>query len=773
VYQNVEVQIVRKRLKSKLSTAVAREKKCLRLLNQLRHPNIIKLLGSYTYRGEFYLMFPYIDMDLECFFETKGRFGEFRYDFTFYSALRGLSSALSKTHRLHLNQEDHQVGFEAIGYHHDLRPKNVLVSKDTFILADFGLSDLKPADAQSQTPPKAMLGDYLAPECWIEHIEREDVGRSIDVWAFGCLLADVATYMRKGTAGIQEFARKRRTPGRLPRWEDSVFYRSDGYVKDEVSAWLKALPHDNSGRDLILPLVELSLSALIQDPGHRPKITKVYETLTFLSLQAHFFAVRNQFSAHIEEHKRPTAYNLWFSQERFHAWSRALCLEKDNPPVDLSVLLDKYDKFIVHMVDLFHQLQRGIASSPIDPKTASVFETAVDQLIENLWDLLPADSQGIGEAFWHQAILNTDDRGVLKDVDRALKRKYVVYDIAHAMTVMRKIRLDILHYDSLEGATEACTIALSDITFGHAQTSHEVGQYREHPVLIERMGFASDKVSAAQRKLIAGLKAESLGIEPKPKGLRTMHCIGTFEESGNPIRYGFVYRYPQGVLSDPTTLHRCLDQGEKNLKYHPLLGDKFHLAFALADFLKEFHTIGWLHENFNSHNILFFQSSDTCEVRKSPSSSEMQQPYVVGLHKSRPDGDFWQTEGPVIYDDQQDYQHPKYASTGRFCQEFDYYSLGIVLLEIGLWRPLSSLLKEANCQNQGLVQIRQELIKVCQTRLGAKMGAVYKEAVLQCMDSDWCEPGGGAEVRSDRKVSLRRFTEEVVRPLGRLAVASI
>ncbi len=62
---------------------------------------------------------------------------------------------------------------------------------------------------------------------------------------------------------------------------------------------------------------------------------------------------------------------------------------------------------------------------------------------------------------------------------------------------------------------------------------------------------------------------------------------------------------------------------------------------------------------------------------------------------------------------------------------------------------------------------------MCQTRLGAKMGAVYKEAVLQCMDSDWCEPGGGAEVRSDRKVSLRRFTEEVVRPLGRLAVASI
>jgi hypothetical protein len=276
-----------------------------------------------------------------------------------------------------------------------------------------------------------------------------------------------------------------------------------------------------------------------------------------------------------------------------------------------------------------------------------------------------------------------------------------------------------------------------------------------------------------QRKLIAGLKAKSLGIEPKPQGLRTMHCIGAFEESGDPIRYGLVYQCPQGVSSNPNTLRRYLNNGERNSKYYPLLGDKFQLAFALTDFLKEFHTIGWLHENFNSYNILFFQSSDTGSVRNSPSSSEMQQPYVVGLHKSRPDGDFWQTEGPNISDDQQDYQHPKYASTGRFCQEFDYYSLGIVLLEIGFWRPLSSLLIEARVQNRGLVEIREGLMKMCETRLGVKMGAVYRDAVLQCMSFNWCELEGGAEVPSGRISSLRRFTEEVARPLGRLAVASI
>lgn len=57
------------------------------------------------------------------------------------------------------------------------------------------------------------------------------------------------------------------------------------------------------------------------------------------------------------------------------------------------------------------------------------------------------------------------------------------------------------------------------------------------------------------------------------------------------------------------------------------------------------------------------------DYRDRPLPSEiLGQPYVVGLHKSRPDGAAWQTEGPVLSGDRglQDYQHPDYARTGRY-----------------------------------------------------------------------------------------------------------
>lgn len=793
-----QVLVIRKRLKSKkITRELHNEKMCLRLLNQLKHPNIIRLHGSYTYRGEHNFLFPCVDMDLNGFFRAEDRFGNFQWDFTFHSALRGLSSALSNTHSLHLRREAHGLDFEAIGYHHDIRPANILVSKETFILADFGLGNFKPANAQSQTPWKTTTGEYLAPECMDENLITQDVNRAIDVWAFGCLMAEVATYMRKGATGVKEFSDKRLLPGRVTRCCDSGFYRHDGNIKDEVKEWLGALSKDSSDESLISSLVKLSLQALTGEPRYRPKIATICKTLTFLSLKAHFAAIRKQFSNHLgpgpasKAHDRPTANKLWFLQERFRAWGRTLSLEKNDLVANLLTTLDElHDKSISTMATLFHELEnwawrlessKAKDGSPMVSSSDAryIFESQVDQLVESLWDLLPANLQRRAEDYWHQAILSTDSKGVLDDVRGALRSRITVHDIADAMATMRKIRLEMLQPDSLEGAAEACSITLSDVKFSSKEGCHEFGRYQEkEPVLVERVRFtpASEKVNPVQMKLVIGLKAKSLGTDPKPKGLRTMHCMGAFEEFGDEAGYGFVYQYPEGAGSDPITLLQRLEHEEKNPKDHPLLGDKFQLAYALADFLKEFHTIGWLHENFNSHNVLFFKSSNS-ETSDGRVSNELQQSYVVGLQKSRPDGSFWQTLGPAIDDHLQDYQHPEYAGTGRYRLAFDYYSLGIVLLEIGLWRPLGSLL--SNFRTSGLAQIRSELIKICQTRLGVKMGAVYRDAVLRCMDCSLervlTESGAGirGEESSDRTAALGRFIELVVEPLEKLAMVSI
>ncbi|KAI1806720.1 kinase-like protein [Daldinia bambusicola] len=780
-----QVQVIRKRLKSKKITREFRnEKMLLRLLNQLQHPNIIRLLGSYTYREEHYFLFPCIDMDLRRFFQRQSRLGNFRHDYTFYSALRGLGSALSNAHSIRLNQEAHGVDFHGIGYHHDIRPANILASQETLLLADFGLGNLKPSGLDSHTPLKSELGDWLAPEC----VRENDVTRAIDVWAFGCLIAETATYMQRGAKGVSDFSAGRVSPGRRPRWCDSMFYGLDGNAKTEVKEWLKSLANE-ADCSLISSLVELSLVALIGDVEARPKMTHICHTLTLLSIRAHSVAVQKEFLKHLKHTHTTTTKNIWFLQRRFLAWDYGLGLST----IELSDTLDTanriHDKSISIMANIVYELETGLQetietneSQPNQGIDAQyTFENQLDQLVEGLWDLLPSNMQRRAQDYWHQSILCTDDRATLDGIHQKLKSRYLVYDTADAIAKMRKIRLDMLQPDSFQGAIEACTISLKDLEFTYMGCRHALGRYEgDIPVVVEEMSPTSgwEKIHPDQRKLVIDLKARSLSVDPRPKGLRTMECIGAFERSGNKPSYGLVYRYPEGVQSDPVTLLQRLDfvYGKRKTKEYPplqpILGDKFKLAFALADFLKEFHTIGWLHENFNAKNILFFGSWDD-ESEDSPTSGgEIRQPYVVGLHKSRPDGSFWQTEGPHIDEDLQDYQHPEYADTGRYRLAFDYYSLGVVLLEIGLWRPLNSW--QSKFQNLGMVEVREELLETCRNQLGAKMGGVYRDVTLSCMDGSLetgLDMGDGAY--SDGVVLLGNFTKRVVEPLEKLAMASI
>ncbi len=534
---------------------------------------------------------------------------------------------------------------------------------------------------------------------------------------------------------------------------------------------------------MITSLIELSLQTLTKDPHQRPTIAIIGERLALVSLKAHFVAVTERFSHHVGSnpasvaHDRPNTKNLWFLQERFRAWGMAFALEETKiSSHSLGDLARLHDKSIESMTAIFHHLEKG---APINGNADDqyMFETRIDQLVEILWDLLPSNLLGRAEDYWHQAILNTEDSEVLEAVHHALQSPYTVYNVADAITKMRKIRLDMLRPDSFRSAEKAHTIQSSDIEFFSKGNYHTFGLHQgKEPVLVEGIRYTSalEKMDPLQRDLVMDLKAKSLSVDPKPQGLRTLKCMGVLKGIGDKAEYGFVYRYPEGIESDPTTLLQQLVKA-KNSKDRPLLDDKFYLAFALADFLKEFHTIGWLHENFNSHNVLLFKPPG--EASDPLGSNELRRPYVVGLHKSRPDGSFWQTDGPSADVHLQDYQHPDYASIGRYRLPFDYYSLGIVLLEVGLWRPLSSLLSKS--QRLTSVEIRSKLKERCQSELGAKMGGAYRDVVLRCIDgsleSDLSEVGLVVrdERLGDRTAALARFTIEVVEPLEKLAKALI
>ncbi|KAI1212575.1 nacht domain-containing protein [Annulohypoxylon truncatum] len=406
------VQVVRKRLKATGETEeFKREDTCLRLLNQLNHPNIIPLLGSYTYLDEHNFLFPYFDMDLGSFLKAKTRHQDFQWDSTFYSALTGLASALSSTHHLILNQEHHDIDFEAIGYHHDLRPPNVLVRSDTFVLADFGLGRLKQVEDPSHTPYKWTSGDYVAPENTDGQENPQTANRATDVWAFGCLLAEVVTYMLTEAEGLERFRQNRLTPGRLHHWKDSRFYQPDGHVKKEVIDWMEALKSDNPHPDCAPLLVELALDVLQADPQHRPDMRTIYQRLKLVNMKKHFHTVQDKLREirgsveTSEPHFRHHLGSLRYAQERFELWGNTLTLGESKISVSAQ---EQSERYVEIMKELLQTLREEPGRRHLgDESVLLPFASLIIQPVEELWKLLPTRLLQSAENQWEQKVMES------------------------------------------------------------------------------------------------------------------------------------------------------------------------------------------------------------------------------------------------------------------------------------------------------------------------------------------------------------------------------
>ena len=781
--------------------AFRNEQRCLILLNQLNHPNIVPLLASYTYKGVHNFLFPAYEMDLENFFKRRERFKDFSWSFTFFSALHGLAAALCSTHKLHLVEREHGLDLDAIGYHHDLRPVNVLVNQETFILADFGLGKFKPKDSLSQTQWKIGNGDYLAPECMDENFAHQKVGRAIDVWAFGCLLIEVATYIERGAEGLEAFRKLRMSRSRHDLWEESCFYANDGSVKTAVQDWLACLTTGNSLAIPTLMLINISSKTLKKDPVDRPKMSDIYRELTLVSLRAHFLALRHVFQNYLEHFSNPktrrsAGMKLWFERERFLAFGRILGLNSEQmAPVPSEELCTLYDKAQEAMISLYRKLEYELHqidsseykdSGKIGEESLpdeKILENDVHELVGSLWDLLSPAEKRKAENEWLRAMLNTEDVERLDNIGRTIGiEDDSMYEKGAAMAMMKKIRLAIL--SDPRTVSHNFIINAEDVEILRSVDSHHMGLFQgKVQVLIEWMYYtpAWKDIPLKQRTIVMGLKAQSFGLESKPPNLRTLDCIGAFQDTGKRTGYGFVYRLPvpkleAQIAASTTTLLQLFAQSYTNPRQHqhrPLLGDKFRLASMLASFLREFHTIGWLHENFHSNNILFFHIKKMDESNHIP----LDQPYIIGLHKSRPGGNAWHTEGPSGAKFQ-DYQHPEYLRTKRFRLEYDYYSFGLVLLEIGFWRPLWAWSKQERCQKMNLAEFRQELVENYVPRLGAEMGAVYRDVVHFCLStSDSAvtnqESDGSSECGDPDGVAFKLFIENVIEPLEELLRVSI
>lgn len=230
--------------------------------------------------------------------------------------------------------------------------------------------------------------------------------------------------------------------------------------------------------------------------------------------------------------------------------------------------------------------------------------------------------------------------------------------------------------------------------------------------------------------------------------------------------YGNLYRIP---ICDPevdigSSTKTLLQLVENNKRFQPLLSDKLRLASVLAQFLGDFQSVGWLHKNFHSDNILFFNIKSS-ELDHSPilATQILEQPYIVGFQESRLGGNTWHTAGSTGSANFEDYQRPEYARTGRYRAAYDYYTLGLILLELGLWQPL----RGPRFSTTTLPEFRQKLLQTREPFLGPMVGALYRDVVHFCLS-------GTMESSEDLNINvLEAFAKNVIEPLRKLAALDL
>ncbi|KAL8650484.1 MAG: hypothetical protein Q9226_005124 [Calogaya cf. arnoldii] len=246
-----------------------------------------------------------------------------------------------------------------------------------------------------------------------------------------------------------------------------------------------------------------------------------------------------------------------------------------------------------------------------------------------------------------------------------------------------------------------------------------------------------------------------LSVPRRPHELRGLDCIGLFKDTTDD-RYGVVYNLPAHLRRLPhpseTESRRIYNPGTLtdfiNLaRGTAALGDRFDLARKLIRSVVALHACGWLHKNICPENILFFAPKPTSGKAISAIEKDFSHPVIVGYGLSRPD-DISDEEGysrpgmsrpyPSIRvtsnntfpNEYSIYQHPDKVTNRhrRFRHSYDIYSLGLVLLEIGLWQDIQKFNKF-----KSIYEFRQHVLERLVPDLWSRCGSIYGGVVRDCL----------------------------------------
>ena len=202
-----------------------------------------------------------------------------------------------------------------------------------------------------------------------------------------------------------------------------------------------------------------------------------------------------------------------------------------------------------------------------------------------------------------------------------------------------------------------------------------------------------------------------------------------------------------GLAAQPEAIKTLYDRLSQRALPAPTPGERVSIALSLARAVRQLHTAGWLHKGIRSENLLFFDTGK--EDHRS-----LQGPYLANFGYARSAGLTEVSEPAMNVSDVVSrvlYTHRDNLEGSSFCKTFDVFSLGLVLLEIGLWKDMRSILSDSeerytqaidmapHDSGSALVAFRDEKLSAVgensvRRRLRNECPDFYTWAVTRCLD---------------------------------------
>lgn len=331
---------------------------------------------------------------------------------------------------------------------------------------------------------------------------------------------------------------------------------------------------------------------------------------------------------------------------------------------------------------------------------------------------------------------------------------------------------------------KSLNLHMADIKFVNSKaterTDREFVSYGPAPVILEWRHY-STKTTAAMSSYLDS-RVHNLAMQLRQlstiSNAGTLSCPGYIHDEKNS-RYGLVFEYPKGCsASTPISLRERLKL-DHEARTRRDLNERFDLARVLILTVYRQLSVNWLHKNLSSENILLFEAS--------VGENGIQRPYVCGFSFARRDAKFELSEKlPSIYHDtfasvnERLYWHPdRLASsqardngessqdhnfrTAGHWREFDVYSLGILLLEIGFWCPIERIYRDHG--TDALSSFAAELQSRYVPALRGRMGKTYSQIVGCCLEGRFGSVPDGERSDADDEylIRMRSFLEEFER----------